>query len=90
MDENAQVRKELNDFKVEVLTQLAVINSKLDGYPETKKLAMEANTRSIQNQKDIEETKDRNKWLLRTSVGAVITALITLGITFVKLGLGVK
>ena len=33
------MEKELNDFKIEVLTQLAVINSKLDGYNEIKKQA---------------------------------------------------
>lgn len=90
MDENAQVRKELNDFKVEVLTQLAVINSKLDGYPETKKIAFDANTRSIQNEKDIQEIQDRNKWILRTSVGAIITSLISLLFLLAKSGLGVK
>ena len=35
-ERNQTSKRELNDFKVEVLTQLAIINIKLDGYPETK------------------------------------------------------
>ena len=89
MNEIEQVRKEVNDFRLEVLTQLAVINSKLEGYPETKKTASEADVRSKQNEKDIKEIQDRNKWILRTSVGAIISSLISLLFLFVKLGLGV-
>ena len=47
------MEKELNDFKIEVLTQLAVINSKLDGYNKTQELATEADNRSKQNEQDI-------------------------------------
>ena len=35
------MEKELEEFKLEVLTQLAVINSKLDGYSEIKKTVYE-------------------------------------------------
>lgn len=89
MSEIEQVRKEVNDLRLDVLTQLAVINSKLDGYPETKKMASEADVRSKQNEKDIQEIQDRNKWILRTSVGAIITSLISLLFLYAKLGLGV-
>ena len=70
------MEKELNDFKIEVLTQLAVINSKLDGYNEIKKQADEADNRSRQNEKEIESIKDNNKWAFRTSVGAIITSVV--------------
>jgi hypothetical protein len=82
------VEKELAEFKIEVLTQLAVINNKLDGYPETKKIAVEADTRSKQNEQEIKEITENNKWAFRTSVGAIITSAITLVFLFIKKGMG--
>ena len=86
------MEKELNNFKIEVLTQLAVINSKLDGYNELKATADEADKRSRQNeqdikenQKDIQNIQDNNKWVFRTSVGAVITSVIGIIFLFIKL-----
>lgn len=83
------MEKELNDFKIEVLTQLAVINSKLDGYNEIKTKADEADKRSKQNEKEIEGIKDNNKWAFRTSVGAIITSVVGIVFLFVKTGMGV-
>lgn len=83
------MEKELNDFKIEVLTQLAVINSKLDGYNEIKKQADEADKRSKQNEKEIESIKDNNKWAFRTSVGAIITSVVGIVFLFIKTGMGV-
>lgn len=90
------MEKELNNFKIKVLTQLAVINSKLDGYNELKATADEADKRSRQNkqdikenQKDIQNIQDNNKWVFRTSVGAVITSVIGIIFLFIKLGMGV-
>jgi len=74
------LEKELNDFKIEVLTQLAVINDKLDGYNKTQEIALQADNRSKQNEKDIKEIKDNNKWTFRTSIGALIVSGI--GIVF--------
>lgn len=82
------MEKELAEFKIEVLTQLAVINNKLDGYPETKKIAVEADTKSKQNEQEIKEIKENNKWAFRTSVGAIITSAITLVFLFIKKGMG--
>lgn len=90
------MEKELNNFKIEVLTQLTVINSKLDGYNELKATADEADKRSRQNeqdikenQKDIQNIQDNNKWVFRTSVGTVITSVIGIIFLFIKLGMGV-
>ena len=82
--------KEFNEFKIEVLTQLAVINSKLDGYPQTQKIANDANTRSLQNEQDIKDMKDNNKWAFRTSIGALITSGIGIIGLFVKIGMGLS
>lgn len=77
-------------FETEVLTRLAVIESKLDGYKEVKTVAYSADNRSKQNEQDIKEIKDNNKWAFRTSIGAIITSGIGLIVMFVKLGMGVN
>lgn len=84
------MEKELTEFKIEVLTQLAVINSKLDGYNEIKKISSEADNRSKQNEEDIRDIKDTNKWAFRTSIGAVITSVIGIAFMFMKIGMGVN
>lgn len=77
-------------FETEVLTRLAVIESKLDGYKEVKSVAYSADNRSRQNEQDIKEMKDNNKWAFRTSVGAIITSGIGIIVMFVKMGMGVN
>ena len=83
------MEKELNDFKIEVLTQLAVINSKLDSYNKTQEIAVQADNRSKQNEADIKEMKDNNKWAFRTSIGAVITSVIGILVIIFKSGIGI-
>ena len=77
-------------FETEVLTRLAVIESKLDGYKELKNVAYEANTRSKENFQEIKELKDKNKWLVRTIVGAIIAEIMGIIFILIQSGLGVK
>lgn len=77
-------------FETEVLSRLAVIENKLDGYKETKKTVYEADNRSKQNEQDIEELKDKLKWLSRTTAGAIITAAVGIVFIFIKIGMGVN
>ena len=76
-------------FETEVLTRLAVIESKLDVYQNIKEKAEIAYTTAMQNKEDIKEMQDNNKWLFRTAVGACITSVISLIAIFVKIGIGV-
>lgn len=84
------MEKELEEFKLEVLTQLAVINSKLDGYSEIKKTVYETETTSKENKEDIQELQDKFKWLSRTTAGAIITGVIGIVFIFIKMGMGVN
>ena len=77
-------------FETEVLTRLAVIESKLDGYKEIKKVTYENEARSKENTADIKELQDKLKWLSRTTAGAIITAVVGLIFTIIKIGLGVN
>ena len=73
------------NFETEVLTRLAVIESKLDNYKELKTVAYNADNRSKKNEADIQEMKENSKWLRRTIIGEVI-GLIFLAISiFIKL-----
>ena len=83
------MEKELNDFKIEVLTQHAVINCKLDSYNKTQEIAVQADNRSKQNEADIKEMKDTNKWAFRTSIGAIITSTVGIIFLLIKLGMGI-
>ena len=68
-------------FETEVLTRLAVIESKLDDYQGIKEKAERAYTLSATNKEELEKIKGNNRWLFNTTVGAVITGLIGIGIS---------
>lgn len=74
-------------FETEVLTRLAKIETKLDDYSNTRNKVDTAYTQSNENKKDIQELKDKIKWISRTSIGAIITGLIGLLFAFIKLNI---
>lgn len=76
-------------FETEVLSRLAVIESKLDDYNNIKQKSEEAYNKSNINEKDIAEINDKIKWLSRTVAGALITGIIGIIFIFLKIGLGV-
>lgn len=72
------------DFEREVLERLTKIETKLDDYNGTKTKAEDGYTLSKENEKDIEELKDKLKWITRTLVGAIITGIFTLLVAYLK------
>jgi hypothetical protein len=66
------------DFETQVLTRLAVIESKIDDYKNIKDKANEAYTLSRENKEDINEINDKIKWITRLVAGAIITGVIGL------------
>lgn len=88
---------------LEILERLTKIEAKLDGYNDAKRktydnekeliklkadvVALEKDN-SIQNA-EIMELKDKNKWMFRTTAGALITGLIGIIIALISMGLGV-
>lgn len=73
-----------NDFERQVLDRLIKIETKIESWNDSKKQIYD-NQREIihlkeqndQQQRDIDELRDRNKWLGRTTAGAAISALIS-------------
>ena len=72
-------------FELEVLTRLAVIENKI-----IKQKSEEAYNIAKKNEESINDIRDRNKWLWRTTIGAIITGLIGLLILFAKIGMGLN
>ena len=75
-------------FQREVLDRLIKIEAKLESWDNSKKQIYD-NQREIihlqeqaeQQQRDIDELRDRNKWLGRTTAGAAVSAVISAIIT---------
>lgn len=79
-----------HEFETEVLTRLAVIESKLDDYKEIKDKTDNAFNLSKDNEKKIMEIEDKLKWLSRTLIGAILTALVSIVFIYIQIGLGIK
>ena len=77
------------DFETQVLTRLAVIESKLDDYKSVRDRTEEAFNTSQENKQDIAEINEKLKWLSRTIVGAIISGVIGLVFILIKIGIGV-
>lgn len=77
------------NFETQVLTRLAVIESKLDDYKTIRDKTEEAYNTSQENKQDIAEINEKMKWLSRTIVGAIISGVIGLVFILIKIGIGV-
>lgn len=77
-------------FETEVLSRLAVIESKLDDYNNIKQKTEEAYSKSRANEKDIQEINDKIKWLSRAIAGAIIAGIIGIVFIVIKMGLGIN
>lgn len=71
-------------FEIEVLTRLTKIETMLEDFKGIEQKSSEAYNLSMSNKKRLDEIEDNNKWLFRTTIGAVITGLIAIALTFVK------
>ena len=64
------------DFETEVLTRLAVIESKIDDYKSIKDKATDSYTIATKNRDEIAEINDKIRWITRLIAGAFITGAI--------------
>ena len=78
------------DFETQVLTRLAVIESKLDDYKSVREKTEEAFNLATENKQDILEINERIKWITRTIVGAIISGAIGIIFILIQMGIGVK
>lgn len=71
-------------FEIEVLTRLTKIETMLQDFKGVENKSTEAYNLSLSNSKRLDKIEDNNKWLFRTAVGAVITGLIAIILSFIK------
>lgn len=78
------------DFETQVLTRLAVIESKLDDYKSVREKTEESYNLTQENKQDIAEINEKIKWITRTIAGAIITGAIGIIFILIQIGIGVK
>lgn len=71
-------------FEIEVLTRLTKIETMLEDFKGVESKSTEAYNLSLSNKKRLDEIEDNNKWLFRTTIGAIICGLIAIGLAFIK------
>lgn len=71
-------------FEIEVLTRLTKIETLLRNFEGVEKKATDAYNLATKNKERLDNIEDNNKWLFRTALGAVITGLIAIALTFIK------
>lgn len=71
-------------FEIEVLTRLTKIETMLEDFKGIENKTNEAYNLSRSNEQRLDKIEDNNKWLFRTTVGAVITGLIAIVLTLLK------
>ena len=78
------------NFETQVLTRLAVIESKLDDYKSVRDKTEEAYNTSMENKNDIMEINEKIKWISRTIAGAIISGAIGIIFILIQMGIGGK
>jgi hypothetical protein len=78
------------NFETQVLTRLAVIESKLDDYKSVREKTEESFNIAQENKQDIVEINEKIKWITRTIVGAIISGVIGIIFILIQIGIGVK
>ena len=76
--------EEERKFEIEVLTRLTKIETLLEDFKGIRTKVNEAHTLSKENKQRLDKIEDNNKWLFRTTLGAVITGLISIALTLIK------
>ena len=72
-------------FEVKVLERLAQIETKLDRYDKFENQSTEAFSLSRENEKEINEIKDKIKWLSRTVTTALIGLIVEIIVFVIKM-----
>lgn len=77
-----KIEKLNQDFQTQVLTRLAVIESKIDDYKNLQQKCNEAYSVSISNRERINKIEDTLKWIWRTVAGILIAGIMAIVFKF--------
>ena len=76
--------EEEKKFEIDVITRLTTIETMLRDFKGVENKSTEAYNLSISNKQRLDKIEDNNKWLFRTTVGAVLTGIIAIVLNFIK------
>ena len=76
--------QEEEKWKLDVITKLTKIETILEDFKGVESKAIEAFNLSKDNEKRLDKIEDNNKWLFRTTVGAIIVGVIGIVLSFIK------
>lgn len=76
--------REDKKFEIDVISRLTKIETMLRNFEGTESKAQEAYNLARENKERLDKIEDNNKWLFRTTVGAVLTGLIGIVLNFIK------
>lgn len=71
-------------FEIEVIARLTKIETMLRDFEGVETKSQEAYNLAKENKRRLDKIEDNNKWLFRTTVGAVLTGLIGIVLNFIK------
>lgn len=71
-------------FEIEVISRLTKIETMLRDFEGVETKTQEAYNLAKENKRRLDKIEDNNKWLFRTTVGAVLTGLIGIVLNFIK------
>ena len=71
-------------FEIEVLTRLTKIETLLEDFRGVENKCNDAYNLSLNNKQRLDKIEDNNKWLFRTTIGAIITGLIGIILALIK------
>lgn len=71
-------------FEIEVIARLTKIETMLRDFEGVETKSQEAYNLAKDNKRRLDKIEDNNKWLFRTTVGAVLTGLIGIILNFIK------
>lgn len=72
------------DFELDVITRLTKIETMLEDFKGIEQKSIEAYNLAKENEKRLDKIEDNNKWLFRTTIGAVLTGIIAIVLSFIK------
>ena len=76
--------KEGFEFEIDVIKRLTKIETLLEDFKGLETRVNNAYNLSLNNKSRLDKIEDNNKWLLRTTWGAVITGLVAIVLSFIK------
>ena len=72
------------DFELDVITRLTKIETMLEDFKGIETKAIEAHNLATKNKERLDEIEDTNKWLFRTTVGAVLVGVVGIILSLIK------